>query len=111
METPIKKTRSRVKKSVTKPTAVTEAGSPVMFVTIEEHQKIIDEKTLQIKTLENTLNASESNIKTLNTHLTEYNHEARNLKFNVTVLTHEVSKLKNKLDSIPSWVKYLFGVK
>ena len=43
MENQVKK-KPRTRKVVSKKVELTEAGSPVMFVTIEEHQKILDNK-------------------------------------------------------------------
>jgi peptidoglycan hydrolase CwlO-like protein len=89
----------------------TDAGSPVLFVSIEEHQKEIDSKTSQIIKLENATRAAESIVKGLDKKILDLSNDNRSVRFNVTALTHEMNNLKTKLDSIPGWVKYLFGVK
>jgi peptidoglycan hydrolase CwlO-like protein len=107
----MEKKNPRTRKKVTeKVNVTTEAGSPVMFVSIEEHQKEIDSKTSQIITLENAVRAAETIVKGLDKKILDLSNDVRSAKFNVTGLTHEVNNLKAKLDSIPSWVKYLFGV-
>jgi peptidoglycan hydrolase CwlO-like protein len=110
MENQVKK-KPRTRKVVSeKVNVTTEAGSPVLFVSIEEHQKTIDSKTSQIITLENAVRAAESIVKGLDKKISDLSNECRSARFNVTALTHEVNNLKTKLDSIPGWVKYLFGV-
>jgi peptidoglycan hydrolase CwlO-like protein len=107
----MEKKNPRTRKKVTeKVNVTTEAGSPVMFVSIEEHQKEIDSKTSQIITLENAVRAAETIVKGLDKKILDLSNDVRSAKFNVTGLTHEVNNLKTKLDSIPGWVKYLFGV-
>jgi peptidoglycan hydrolase CwlO-like protein len=107
----MEKKNPRTRKKVTeKVNVTTEAGSPVMFVSIEEHQKEIDSKTSQIITLENAVRAAETIVKGLDKKILDLSNDVRSAKFNVTGLTHEVNNLKAKLDSIPGWVKYLFGV-
>ena len=111
MENQVKK-KPRTRKVVSeKVDMTTEAGNPVLFVSIEEHQKAIDNKTSQIITLENAVRAAESIVKGLDKKISDLSNECRSARFNVTALTHEVNNLKTKLDSIPGWVKYLFGVK
>jgi uncharacterized protein YlxW (UPF0749 family) len=111
MENQVKK-KPRTRKVVSeKVDMTTEAGSPVLFVSIEEHQKAVDSKTSQIITLENAVRAAESIVKGLDKRISDLSNENRSARFNVTALTHEVNNLKTKLDSIPGWVKYLFGVK
>jgi peptidoglycan hydrolase CwlO-like protein len=108
----MEKKNPRTRKKVTeKVNVTTEAGSPVMFVSIEEHQKEIDSKTSQIITLENAVRAAETIVKGLDKKILDLSNDVRSAKFNVTGLTHEVNNLKTKLDSIPGWVKYLFGVR
>jgi peptidoglycan hydrolase CwlO-like protein len=108
MENQVK--RKPRKKLSQKVDVTTEAGSPVMFVSIEEHQKEIDSKTSQITTLENAVKAAENIVRGLDKKILDLSNDIRSAKFNVTGLTHEVNNLKSKLDSIPGWVKYLFGV-
>ena len=108
MENQVK--RKPRKKLSQKVDVTTEAGNPVLFVSIEEHQKEIDSKTSQIITLENAVRAAESIVKGLDKKILDLSNDVRSAKFNVTGLTHEVNNLKTKLDSIPGWVKYLFGV-
>jgi len=108
MENQVK--RKPRKKLSQKVDVTTEAGNPVLFVSIEEHQKEIDSKTSQIITLENAVRAAESIVKGLDKKILDLSNDIRSAKFNVTGLTHEVNNLKTKLDSIPGWVKYLFGV-
>lgn len=111
MENQVKK-KPRTRKVVSeKVDMTTEAGSPVLFVSIEEHQKAIESKSSQIITLENAVRAAESIVKGLDKKISDLSNENRSARFNVTALTHEVNNLKTKLDSIPGWVKYLFGVK
>jgi peptidoglycan hydrolase CwlO-like protein len=109
MENQVKK-KPRTRKVISEKVDVTtEAGSPVMFVSIEEHQKAIDSKTSQIITLENAVRAAEGIVKGLDKKISDLSNECRSARFNVTALTHEVNNLKTKLDSIPGWVRYLFG--
>ena len=111
MENQVKK-KPRTRKVVSeKVDMTTEAGSPVLFVSIEEHQKAIESKSSQIITLENAVRAAESIVKGLDKKISDLSNENRSVRFNVTALTHEMNNLKTKLDSIPGWVKYLFGVK
>lgn len=111
MENQVKK-KPRTRKVVSeKIDMTTEASNPVLFVSIEEHQKAIDNKTSQIITLENAVRAAETIVKGLDKRISDLSNENRSARFNVTALTHEVNNLKTKLDSIPGWVKYLFGVK
>ena len=111
MENQVKK-KPRTRKVVSeKVDMTTEAGSPVLFVSIEEHQKAIESKSSQIITLENAVRAAETIVKGLDKKISDLSNENRSARFNVTALTHEVNNLKTKLDSIPGWVKYLFGVK
>ena len=107
MENQVK--RKPRKKLSQKVDVTTEAGSPVLFVSIEEHQKEIDSKTSQIITLENAVRAAETIVKGLDKRILDLSNDIRSAKFNVTGLTHEVNNLKTKLDSIPGWVRYLFG--
>ena len=92
-------------------TETTEAGNPVMFITIEEHQKMLDDKNSQIIKLDNAVNAAEKIIKNLDRKISELSNDNRSVRFNVTSLNHQVDNLKSNLDSIPGWIKYLFGVK
>jgi peptidoglycan hydrolase CwlO-like protein len=108
MENQVK--RKPRKKLSQKVDVTTEAGNPVLFVSIEEHQKEIDSKTSQITTLENAVKAAENIVRGLDKKILDLSNDIRSAKFNVTGLTHEVNNLKSKLDSIPGWVKYLFGV-
>ena len=111
MENQVKK-KPRTRKVVSeKVDMTTEAGNPVLFVSIEEHQKAIDNKTSQIITLENAVRAAECIVKGLDKKISDLSNDNRSVRFNVTALTHEVNNLKTKLDSIPGWVKYLFGVR
>jgi peptidoglycan hydrolase CwlO-like protein len=111
MENQVKK-KPRTRKVVSEKVDITtEAGSPVLFVSIEEHQKAIDSKTSQIITLENATRAAETIVKGLDKKILDLSNDNRSLRFTVTGLTHEMNNLKTKLDSIPGWVKYLFGVR
>ena len=110
MENQVKK-KPRTRKVVSKKVELTEAGSPVMFVTIEEHQKILDNKNSENIALNNSLNASEKIIKNLDRKITELSNDNRSVRFNVINLNHQIDDLKTKLNSIPRWIKYLFGVK
>jgi peptidoglycan hydrolase CwlO-like protein len=111
MENQVKK-KPRTRKVVSEKVDMTiEAGNPVLFVSIEEHQKAIDSKTSQIITLENAVRAAESIVKGLDKKISDLSNDNRSVRFNVTALTHEMNNLKTKLDSIPGWVKYLFGVR
>jgi peptidoglycan hydrolase CwlO-like protein len=110
MENKVKKKPRTCKVVSEKVNVTTETGNPVLFVSIEEHQKEIDSKTSQITTLENAVRAAENIVRGLDKKILDLSNDIRSAKFNVTGLTHEVNNLKTKLDSIPGWVKYLFGV-
>lgn len=110
MENQVKR-KPRTRKVVSEKVNTTEAGSPVLFVSVEEHQRMLDDKNSQIITLENAVNAAEKIVKNLDRKITELSNDNRSVRFNVTSLNHQVDNLKSNLDSIPGWIKYLFGVK
>lgn len=110
MENQVKK-KPRTRKAVSEKVELTEAGNPVMFVTIEEHNKMLDDKNSQIIKLENAVNAAEKIIKNLDSKISDFSNDNRSIRFNITSLNHQIENLKSSLDAIPGWIKYLFGVK
>jgi peptidoglycan hydrolase CwlO-like protein len=110
MENQVKK-KPRTRKVVSEKVELTEAGNPVMFVTVEEHNKMLDDKNSQIIKLDNAINAAEKIIKNLDSKINDFSNENRSIRFNITSLNHQIQDLKTKLDTIPRWIKYLFGVK
>jgi peptidoglycan hydrolase CwlO-like protein len=110
MENQVKK-KPRTRKVVSEKVELTEASNPVMFVTIEEHNKMLDDKNSQIIKLENAMNAAEKIVKNLDSKISDFSNENRSIRFNITSLNHQIQDLKSNLDAIPRWIKYLFGVK
>jgi len=106
MENKVKENR---RKPQPKNETTTEAGSPVMFVTIEEHTKMIDEKTSQLISLENGLRGIESEVKKL----TATNNDLRNsndkLRRSLTNENIIAAGYLTKLSKIPKWIKKIFG--
>jgi predicted RNase H-like nuclease (RuvC/YqgF family) len=105
MENKVKENR---RKPQPKSETTTEAGSPVMFVTIEEHTKMIDEKTSQLISLENGLRAIESEVEKLkatNSDLRNGNDKLRRSLTNENIIA---AGYLNKLSKIPNWIKKIF---
>ena len=109
MENQVKK-KPRTRKVVSEKVELTEAGNPVMFVTIEEHQAIVDEKTAQIISLKNGITACEDSIDSLK----KLNSKAAD---DIISLRRELNNQKmlcslylKDLNAIPKWIKKLFGV-
>ena len=86
----------------------TDAGNPVMFVTIEEHAKMIDEKTSQLISLENGLRGSESKIDELTSTIRELRNSNDKLRRSLTNESVVASGYLTKLSKIPNWIKRLF---
>jgi archaellum component FlaC len=106
MENKVKENR---RKPQPKNETTTEAGSPVMFVTIEEHAKMIDEKTSQLISLENGLRGIESEVaklKATNNDLRNNNDKLRRSLTNENIIS---ANYLNKLSRIPNWIKKIFG--
>jgi CRISPR/Cas system CMR-associated protein Cmr5 small subunit len=95
-------------KKVTNETT-TEAGSPVMFVTIEEHTKMIDEKTSQLISLENGLRGSEQTIANFENTVRDLKAANQKLKLSLSNETIVAAGYLNKLSKIPNWIKKLFN--
>lgn len=106
METQSKKRPRR--KAVSEPVVT---GDPVMFVTVEEHQKAVNDKTSQVAVLENAKRACDNMIADLNFKINDLRTEIRDLRSKLGNLSRDNNLLESKYNSIPNWVKYLFGVK
>ena len=101
-----KPARSKNKKAV----STTEAGNPVMFITIEEHNALMDEKVSQLISLENGLRASENSLEKANSKNLELKEEIRKLRQTVSNEYLNTSNYMHKLNKIPTWIKKLFNV-
>lgn len=102
-----KPARSKNKPVVTTVTT-TEAGSPLMFVTIEEHEELLNEKISQIISLENGLRANESLSKSLNAQLSAQKFAEGKLKHDIEYAEKQLKRLTDNLNKIPTWIKKLF---
>ena len=104
-EKPKKRRNSSTKKPMVAKESVTslvkEESKAVMFITIEEHNEIINEKVSHNISLENGLRANEA----LTNQLKQQTND-RKMLYNE--LNREVFRLKNELSKIPNWVKYIF---
>lgn len=103
------------KKSKPRKRVVAKSDSPIVetisTISFEEHQSLIDQKISQIISLENGLKASETIIKDLNHKISDLRFEVRDLRSKLGTSSMNSSMLEKKLNLIPNWVKYLFGVK
>ena len=96
-------------KSKNKPVVpTTEAGSPLIFVTIEEHEEKLNEKISQIISLENGLRANESLSKSLNAQLSAQKFAEGKLKHDIEYAEKQLKRLTDNLNKIPNWIKKLF---
>ena len=90
-----------------KPT--TEAGNPVMFVTIEEHNEKIDEKISQLISLENAFRGCEQKITSLEDAVRDLKGANNKLKLSLSNETIIAAGYLNNLRKIPTWIKKLFN--
>lgn len=97
MENQIPKTGNRkpARRNNKQVTPTTEAGNPVMFVTIEEHNEKINEKLSQLISLENAFRGCERKI--------------TNLESAVKDLKGSNNNLRLSFSRIPTWIKKLFN--
>ena len=87
----------------------TEAGNPVMFVTIEEHNSALDEKISQLISLENGLRASESKLEQAEIKIKELREGNQKLRLSLSNESIAAAGYLNKLSKIPNWIKKLFN--
>jgi hypothetical protein len=87
----------------------TEAGNPVMFVTIEEHNAKVDEKNSQLISLENGLRGCEQKITNLEDAVKDLKSANQKLRFSLTNESIVSSGYLSKLNKIPTWIKKLFN--
>lgn len=87
----------------------TEAGNPVMFVTIEEHNAKVDEKNSQLISLENGLRGCEQKITNLEDAVRDLKGANNKLKLSLSNETIIAAGYLNKLSRIPTWIKKLFN--
>ena len=100
-----KPTRAKTKQTV----STTEAGSPVMFITIEEHNSLMDEKVSQLISLENGLRASEHSLEKANSKISDLKHDNNRLRLSLSNEYTVSSGYLNRLNKIPTWIKKLFN--
>lgn len=111
MENQIPKTGNRkpTRRNNKQVTSTTEAGNPVMFVTIEEHNAKVDEKNSQLISLENGLRGCEQKITNLEDAVKDLKSANQKLRFSLTNESIVSSGYLSKLNKIPTWIKKLFN--
>jgi CRISPR/Cas system CMR-associated protein Cmr5 small subunit len=87
----------------------TEAGNPVMFVTIEEHNEKINEKLSQLISLENAFRGCEQKISNLEDAVKDLKGSNNKLRLSLSNETIIAAGYLNKLSKIPTWIKKLFN--
>jgi hypothetical protein len=87
----------------------TEAGNPVMFVTIEEHNEKINEKLSQLISLENAFRGCEQKITSLEDAVKDLKSANQKLRLSLSNETIIAAGYLNKLNKVPTWIKKLFN--
>jgi len=110
------KPKKRRNSSAKKPTVTKESVTPlvkeesksVMFITIEEHNEIINEKVSHNISLENGLRANEALCKSLSAQLSAQKFAEGKLKHDIEYAEKQLKRLTDNLNKIPTWIKKLF---